>query len=234
MSNVIELKEINKYYKMKENRLHALKSINLDIEQGDFLVIMGKSGSGKTTLLNLLGFLDSFDEGIYMFNGKNVTGLNENQKSELRNNYMGFIFQQFHLIDSLTIGQNVELPLLYKGNISHKERNSAIDKYLDMVGLLDKKDRFPSELSGGQQQRIAIARALINNPYVIFADEPTGALDSNTGIEIMEILKKLNEDNKTIIMVTHDEDLVRYANKVIRIKDGFVTKTVNDMVKKEI
>ena len=234
MSNVIELKEINKYYKMKENRLHALKSINLDIEQGDFLVIMGKSGSGKTTLLNLLGFLDSFDEGIYMFNGKDVTGLNENQKSELRNNYMGFIFQQFHLIDSLTIGQNVELPLLYKGNIPNKERNAAIDKYLDMVGLLDKKDRFPSELSGGQQQRIAIARALINNPYVIFADEPTGALDSNTGIEIMEILKKLNEDNKTIIMVTHDEDLVRYANKVIRIKDGFVTKTVNDMVKKEI
>lgn len=234
MSNVIELKEINKYYKMKENRLHALKTINLDIEQGDFLVIMGKSGSGKTTLLNLLGFLDSFDEGIYMFNGKDVTGLNENQKSELRNNYMGFIFQQFHLIDSLTIGQNVELPLLYKGNIPHKERNAAIDKYLDMVGLLDKKDRFPSELSGGQQQRIAIARALINNPYVIFADEPTGALDSNTGIEIMEILKKLNEDNKTIIMVTHDEDLVRYANKVIRIKDGFVTKTVNDMVKKEI
>lgn len=224
MSKVIELKDINKYYKLKEERLHALKSINLDIEQGDFLIIMGKSGSGKTTLLNLLGFLDRFDSGNYIFNGEDVTNLNENERSELRNNHLGFIFQQFHLIDSLTIGQNVELPLLYKGSVSHKDRHAAIDKYLGMVGLLNKKSQLPSELSGGQQQRIAIARALINNPYVIFADEPTGALDSNTGTEIMDILKKLNEDNKTIIMVTHDEDLVKYANKVIHLKDGLITK----------
>lgn len=227
MNNVIELKAINKYYKLKGDKLHALKDVNLSIEQGDFLIIMGKSGSGKTTLLNLLGFLDRFDNGNYIFNGKDSTHLNENEKSELRNNFMGFIFQQFHLIDSLTIGQNVELPLLYKGNIPNKDRQSAIDKYLDMVGLLNKKNQLPSELSGGQQQRIAIARALINNPYVIFADEPTGALDSNTGIEIMDILKKLNEDNKTIIMVTHDEDLVKYANKVIYIKDGLITKEIN-------
>lgn len=226
MSNVIELKNINKFYKLKGDKLHALKSINLDIEQGDFLMIMGKSGSGKTTLLNLLGFLDSFDNGNYIFNGKDVTHLNENQKSELRNNYMGFIFQQFHLIESLTIGQNVELPLLYKGSVPHKERVKSIEKYLDMVGLLNKKNQLPTELSGGQQQRIAIARALINNPYVIFADEPTGALDSNTGTEIMNILKKLNEDNKTIIMVTHDEDLIKYANKVIHIKDGVITKGI--------
>jgi len=224
LSNVIELKDINKYYKLKDDKLHALKSVNLEIEQGDFLVIMGKSGSGKTTLLNLLGLLDSFDSGQYIFNGKDVTNFNENERSELRNNYMGFIFQQFHLIDSLTIAQNVELPLLYKGKVPAKERDEAVDKYLEIVGLSEKKNQFPTELSGGQQQRIAIARALINNPYVIFADEPTGALDSNTSTEIMEILKKLNEDNKTIIMVTHDRDLVSYANKVIQIKDGVATK----------
>ncbi|WP_017414188.1 ABC transporter ATP-binding protein [Clostridium sp. UBA4548] len=224
MSKVIELKSINKYYKLREGRLHALKNIDLTIEQGDFLMIMGKSGSGKTTLLNLLGFLDSFEEGNYIFNGEDVTHLNENQRSELRNNYMGFIFQQFHLIESLTIGQNVELPLVYKGNVSHKERTRLTEKYLDIVGLLNKKQQRPTELSGGQQQRIAIARALINDPYVIFADEPTGALDSETGEDIMNILKKLNEEKKTIIMVTHDEDLTKYANKVIRIKDGVMAK----------
>lgn len=222
MNNVIELKDINKYYKNKSLNLHALKSINVDIKQGDFLMIMGKSGSGKTTLMNILGFLDSFDSGQYIFNGKDVTDLNENEKSNLRNQYIGFIFQQFHLIDSLTIGQNVELPLLYKGNVPLKEREKLVDKYLDLVGLLEKKHRKPSELSGGQQQRIAIARALINDPYVIFADEPTGALDSNTGTEIMELLKTLNKENKTIIMVTHDEDLKSYANKIIRIKDGLI------------
>ncbi|GLC30700.1 ABC transporter ATP-binding protein [Clostridium omnivorum] len=189
-------------------------------------MIMGKSGSGKTTLLNLLGFLDRFDEGNYIFNGNDVTNFNENQKSDLRNSYMGFIFQQFHLIDSLTIGQNVELPLLYKekGTISKKEKNRRVEKYLDIVGLLNKKKQTPSELSGGQQQRIAIARALINDPYVIFADEPTGALDSETGEDIMNILKILNEEKKTIIMVTHDSDLTKYANKVIYIKDGLITK----------
>lgn len=224
MSSVIELRSINKYYKLREGRLHALKNIDLTIEQGDFLMIMGKSGSGKTTLLNLLGFLDSFEEGNYIFNGEDVTHLNENQRSELRNNYMGFIFQQFHLIESLTIGQNVELPLVYKGNVSHKDRLRLTEKYLDIVGLLNKKNQRPTELSGGQQQRIAIARALINDPYVIFADEPTGALDSETGEDIMNILKKLNEEKKTIIMVTHDEDLTKYANKVIRIKDGVMSK----------
>ena len=138
---------------------------------------------------------------------------------------MGFIFQQFHLINSMTIGSNVELPLLYnEKSIPRKKREELIDKYLKMVGLSEKKNQLPLELSGGQQQRVAIARALINNPYVIFADEPTGALDSNTSTEIMEILKKLNEDNKTIIMVTHDEDLTKYANKIIRVKDGVITK----------
>ena len=226
MNKLIDLKDINKYYKLKDSNLHVLKDINLTIEQGDFLMIMGKSGSGKTTLLNLLGFLDHFDDGNYVFNGKDVTHLNENERSELRNSYMGFIFQQFHLIDSLSIGQNVELPLLYREStdITKKERASRVEKYLDTVGLLHKKKQSPSELSGGQQQRIAIARALINNPYVILADEPTGALDSETGEEIMNILKKLNEENKTIIMVTHDSDLTKYASKVIHLKDGLITK----------
>ncbi|MFA6942190.1 MAG: ABC transporter ATP-binding protein [Clostridiaceae bacterium] len=226
LSKLVELIDINKYYGLKDEKLHALKDVTLTIEQGDFLMIMGKSGSGKTTLLNLLGLLDRFNNGNYIFNGKDVTNLNENQRSELRNSYMGFIFQQFHLIDSLTIEQNVELPMLYKENnkLSKKEKTLHVEKYLDTVGLLNKKKQTPAKLSGGQQQRIAIARALINDPYVIFADEPTGALDSETSKDIMNILKSLNKDNKTIIMVTHDGDLTRYANKVIHIKDGLVTK----------
>ncbi|WP_366936893.1 ABC transporter ATP-binding protein [uncultured Clostridium sp.] len=224
MSNLMELKNINKYYDLNKDKLHVLKSLNFSIEKGEFVMIMGKSGSGKTTLMNSLGFLDRFDDGIYNFNGENVTNISENKKSELRNRYMGFIFQQFHLIDSLTIGKNVELPLLYKGGVPHKERKELVEKYLKLVGLEEKINRFPKELSGGQQQRIAIARSLINDPYVIFADEPTGALDSETSTQIMEILKKLNEEGKTIIMVTHDGDLVQYATRVIRIKDGVIVE----------
>lgn len=222
MSSLIELKDINKYYGTGKEKLHVLKSLNMEIAQGEFLMIMGKSGSGKTTLMNSLGFLDRFDDGVYLFNNEEVTHIDENKKSELRNKYMGFIFQQFHLIDSLTIGKNVELPLLYKGNINKKIREELVLKYLTLVGLEEKIDRHPKELSGGQQQRVAIARALINDPYVIFADEPTGALDSETGIQIMNILKELNKQGKTIIMVTHDGDLVNYATRVIKIKDGVI------------
>lgn len=225
MSNIVEVKNLNKYYNLGKEKFHVLKGVDLTIEQGDFVMIMGKSGSGKTTLMNLLGLLDRFEDGTYKFNDMDVSQLKEEQKANIRNKYMGFIFQQFHLINSMTIGKNVELPLLYnEKNVPRKEREELIDKYLNMVGLSEKKNQFPLELSGGQQQRVAIARALINNPYVIFADEPTGALDSNTGIEIMEILKKLNQDKKTIIMVTHDEDLTKYANKVIRVKDGVIIK----------
>lgn len=222
MSSLIQLKDINKYYGEGKEKLHVLKSLNMEIEQGEFLMIMGKSGSGKTTLMNSLGFLDRFDDGVYLFNNEEVTHIDENKKSELRNKYMGFIFQQFHLIDSLTIGKNVELPLLYKGSVNKKTREELVLKYLKLVGLDEKIDRHPKELSGGQQQRVAIARALINDPYVIFADEPTGALDSETGIQIMNILKELNNQGKTIIMVTHDGDLVDYATRVIKIKDGVI------------
>lgn len=224
LSSLIELNNINKYYSLNKEKLHVLKSLNIKIDKGEFLMIMGKSGSGKTTLMNSLGFLDRFDDGEYLFNGENVTHIDEDKKSELRNKYMGFIFQQFHLIDSLTIGKNVELPLLYKGGVPKKTRNELVNKYLDLVGLKEKINRYPKELSGGQQQRIAIARALICDPYVIFADEPTGALDSETSTQIMEILSGLNKEGKTIIMVTHDGDLTKYATRVIRIKDGLVTE----------
>ncbi|MGD6778505.1 ABC transporter ATP-binding protein [Sutcliffiella horikoshii] len=224
MNNIITLQKVNKTFRKREKEFPVLKSIDLHVNQGDFVMIMGKSGSGKTTLLNTMGLLTSFDSGMYILDDKEVTHLNENEKSNIRNCSIGFIFQQFHLIDSLTIGQNVELPLLYKGKVPYRERSTKVEKYLDMVGLLNKKNQKPSELSGGQQQRIAIARALINDPPLILADEPTGSLDSITGEEIMGILKKLNQNNKTIVMVTHDEDLVRYANKVIYIQDGLIQR----------
>lgn len=222
MSNLIKLKDINKYYKMGKEKFHVLKSLNIDIDEGDFVMIMGKSGSGKTTLLNVLAFLDKFDDGTYFFNYENVSNLNENQRSVFRNKHIGFIFQQFNLIETLNIYQNVELPLLYDGKLNKSKRENIVKEKLAQVGLLDKITSMPLQLSGGQQQRIAIARSLVNDPKLIFADEPTGALDSETSNDIMNILKDLNNQGKTIIMVTHDADLVKYATKVIRLKDGIL------------
>ncbi|MBZ6007089.1 MULTISPECIES: ABC transporter ATP-binding protein [Paraclostridium] len=220
MNSFIELNNIQKYYGLGKNRLHVLKSLSLEIKHGDFVMIMGKSGSGKTTLLNILGFLDKFDEGEYIFDGKDVTNLTEVERSHFRNKNIGFIFQQFHLINNLNICQNIELPLLYDNKLGKKERLKRVENNLQMVGLLDKIKQFPNELSGGQQQRISIARALINDPQLIFADEPTGALDTNTSNEIMNILSSLNKQGKTIVMVTHDPDLKKYATKVVYLKDG--------------
>ena len=226
LSKIVELKNINKFYKVGKAKAHILKSINLNIKKGEFVMIMGKSGSGKTTLLNILGFLDKFDEGEYIFNNQDVTRLNESERSNFRNLNIGFIFQQFNLINTLNIYQNVELPMIYNNKYSKQEKKEQIENNLSIVGLLDKIKQKPVQLSGGQQQRVAIARALINDPEIIFADEPTGSLDSDTGIEIMELLKELNKQGKTIIMVTHDEDLTKYASKVIKLKDGLIMEEV--------
>ena len=227
MSSLIKLKDINKYYKVGKEKFHVLKSLNIDIEEGDFVMIMGKSGSGKTTLLNVLAFLDKFDDGSYFFNYENVSNLNENQRSTFRNKHIGFIFQQFNLIETLNVYQNIELPLIYDGKLNKSERENIIKEKLEQVGLLDKIKSMPLQLSGGQQQRIAIARSLVNNPKLIFADEPTGALDSETSNDIMELLKDLNTQGKTIIMVTHDADLIKYATKVIKLKDGGLYEEAN-------
>lgn len=217
---LIVLKEINKSFKQGKQESHILKGLDLTINEGDFVMIMGKSGSGKTTLMNIIGFLDRISTGTYLFRGEDVSLLNENQKSEYRNAFFGFVFQQFFLIDSLNVQQNVELPMVYKGMNNSKEKKEKAQHFLDLVGIGEKLKMKTSELSGGQQQRVAIARALINDPLLIMADEPTGALDSETGKTIMETLKKMNQEGKTIVMVTHDEDMIAYATRVIRMKDG--------------
>lgn len=214
------MKGINKYYPVGKEQLHVLKNLDLTIYRGEFVMIMGKSGSGKTTLMNIIGFLDQISDGHYFFNGEDVSKLTENQKSDLRNKYLGFIFQQFFLIQSLNVSQNVGLPMVYEGKKSDNERRRIAKHYLDMVGLSEKEKSKVTELSGGQQQRVAIARSLVNDPLLIMADEPTGALDSETSRDIMGILTKLNQEGKTIVMVTHDDDMKKYATRVIRMKDG--------------
>ncbi|CAK7004787.1 MAG: putative ABC transporter ATP-binding protein YknY [Peptostreptococcus russellii] len=222
----IVLENVNKYYKVGKEKLHVLKDLNLEIESGEFIMIMGKSGSGKTTMLNILGFLDKLDEGKYYFDGTDVSNLSENKRSEYRAEYVGYVFQQFNLIDTLTVSQNIEIPLIYSGVKDKNKRKELVAKRLKEVGLEDKALSYPNHLSGGQQQRIAIARALVNNPKIIFADEPTGALDSETGKEIMRLLTELNESGTTIIMVTHDHDMTKYASRVISLKDGSFVKGV--------
>lgn len=218
--SLIQMKDVTKKFGKGELETVILKEINLTIHEGDFLMIVGKSGSGKTTLMNMIGFLDRLTTGTYSFLGEDVSLLNENKKSSIRNNHFGFIFQQFFLIDSLNVAQNVELPLIYAGEVNKKDRLEAAEKYLSLVGIPEKIKAKTKELSGGQQQRVAIARALINEPLLIMADEPTGALDSDTGIGVMSLLRELNKQGKTIIMVTHDEDLLQYATRIIRMHDG--------------
>ncbi|WP_314497107.1 ABC transporter ATP-binding protein [Peptostreptococcus sp.] len=222
----IKLDNIQKYYKVGKEKLHILKSLNLEIEEGEFIMIMGKSGSGKTTLLNVLGFLDKIDEGHYIFNDTDVSTLSENKRSEYRAKYAGFVFQQFNLIDTINVYQNIEVPLIYAGVKDKNKRKELIYEKLDQVGLSDKALSSPNHLSGGQKQRVAIARALVNSPKIIFADEPTGALDSETGRDIMELLSSLNKNGTTVIMVTHDQDMTKYASRVITLKDGAFVKEV--------
>ena len=218
---LIELKDINKTY-FGAQPLHVLKGINLSIEQGEFVSIMGASGSGKSTLLNILGILDNYDTGTYTLDGKLIKDLSEKQAADYRNRMIGFIFQSFNLIGFKTAVENVELPLYYQGISRHRRRELAME-YLDKMGLTEWAGHFPNEMSGGQKQRVAIARALITSPRIILADEPTGALDSKTSVEVMNLLSRLNkEDGMTIIVVTHESGVANQADKIIHIKDGII------------
>ena len=220
---MIHLQDINKTY-FGAQPLHVLKGINLDIDEGEFVSIMGASGSGKSTLLNILGILDNYDSGEYTLGGTLIKDLSETRAAEYRNHMIGFIFQSFNLIGFKTAVENVELPLFYQG-ISRKKRHQMALEYLDRLDLLPWAEHYPNEMSGGQKQRVAIARALITNPKIILADEPTGALDSKTSVEVMELLKKLNaEEHKTIVVVTHESGVANETNKIIHIKYGVIGK----------
>lgn len=219
-NKIVILKDIHKIYQVGKINYHVLKGINLEVEEGDFLVIMGPSGGGKTTLLNIIGLLDNPTKGEYILDGEEVSKLSKKQQALIRNKKIGFIFQAFYLVPWATAYENVLLPLVYRETpITEKDRIKALE-LLQRLGLKDKIDLRPSELSGGEQQRVAIARALINNPKLLLADEPTGNLDSVTSKEVMKIFRELNEEGITIILVTHDPEIAKYGKKVKVIKDG--------------
>lgn len=219
---MIRLEDINKTY-YSAAPLHVLKGINLHIEKGEFVSIMGASGSGKSTLLNILGILDNYDAGNYFLAGKLIKNLSERQSADYRNKMIGFVFQSFNLISFKNALENVALPLYYQG-VRRRERNRIALEYLDRVGLKDWAHHLPNELSGGQKQRVAIARALIAKPQIILADEPTGALDSKTSVEVIELLKEVNSSGITMIIVTHEAAVGRKTNKIIRLKDGLIER----------
>ena len=216
---MITFKNIYKYYDNKFQRTFVLKDINITVREGEFITVMGPSGAGKSTLLNIIGMLDEPSEGEYLFLDQPAHLLKENKKVEYHRNYMGFIFQAFHLIDEMTVYENIETPLVYKG-VKSKERKGMVADMLDRFNMVAKKDLFPAQLSGGQQQLVGIARAIVGKPKLLLADEPTGNLHSDQGKEIMGILKKLNEEGITIIQVTHNEEFSKVGKRIIRLADG--------------
>ena len=222
MIQLISLKNICRSYRNGEQKLQVLKNINLEISEGEFVAIMGPSGSGKSTLMNTIGMLDTPTSGEYYLEGQEVARLGEKQLAQVRNQQIGFVFQQFFLLSKMDAVQNVELPLIYAG-VPAAQRRKLAEEYLSKVELTDRIHHLPSELSGGQKQRVAIARALVNDPSIILADEPTGALDTKTGSQIMELLVELNEEGKTIIMVTHEPEIAAYAKRQIVIRDGVIS-----------
>jgi putative ABC transport system ATP-binding protein len=222
---LIETRDLWKTYKMGDEEIHALRGVSIQIEKGEYVAIMGPSGSGKSTLMNLIGCLDTPSKGTYLLNGKEASTMNDNELARIRNEEIGFVFQTFNLLPRATALHNVELPLVYAG-ISSKERLERAKAALEKVELGQRMNHKPNELSGGQRQRVAIARALVNNPSILLADEPTGNLDSKTGVEIMALFARLHEAGNTIVLVTHEADVAAYAKRQILIRDGQVEKDV--------
>jgi putative ABC transport system ATP-binding protein len=219
LEQLIQLRDVYKIYQMGEEAVHALDGVSFSISQGEFVAIVGSSGSGKSTAMNIIGCLDVPTSGTYHLGGTDVSTMDDDQQAEIRNKMLGFIFQQYNLIPKLTVQENVELPLLY-GGISAEERHKRAVQSLERVGLADKRRSLPSQLSGGQQQRVSIARALAGEPSVILADEPTGALDSRTGREVLRFLQKLNAEGDTVVLITHDNSIAVKAKRIIRLQDG--------------
>ena len=220
---MINIKDLHKSYKMGSNSLHVLKGINFSVSEGELVAIMGSSGSGKSTLLNIIGMLDNYDKGSYELDNILIKDLNETKAANYRNKFLGFVFQSFNLINYKSAVDNVILPLYYQG-IKRKEREKTALDYLDNVGLKNWASHLPSELSGGQKQRVAIARAMVSKPKVLLADEPTGALDSNTSSEVMSLIQKINNSGKTILVVTHEEDIAKMCKRIVKLKDGVIVE----------
>mgnify|MGYP003624387870 CR=1 FL=1 len=220
-TNMIQIKDLHKSYKMGKNSLHVLKGINFNVEEGELVAIMGSSGSGKSTLLNILGMLDSSDSGEYILDNVPIKDLNETKAARYRNKFLGFVFQSFNLINYKSAVENVALPLYYQ-KVPRKERQEKALKYLEQVGLKEWATHLPSELSGGQKQRVAIARAMAAEPKVLLADEPTGALDSKTSYEVMDLIQKINDQGNTILIVTHEPDIADMCKRIVHLKDGVI------------